>query len=78
VPGLVGLVLAGVGVGLFVVSKGDAAELRMPALPIDAERLMGVAARGQAFEATGVTMMIVGGAAIAVSLVWWLLGGASP
>lgn len=72
-PGVAGLVLLGVGAACFVASKGAASELRMPAQR-DPTYLQGVADRGRLLEASGLTMMIAGGAGVVASLVWLLIG----
>lgn len=75
VPGIVGVAAAATGAVLFAVSKGDAASLRAAATNAAPDlAIAAVASRGRTFEAVGLSLMGVGVAGLAGSVLWMLLG----
>lgn len=71
VPAIVGAAAAITGVALFVVSKGNATQLRSPT--VDPTQIDSIASSGRTFEGAGVGLMIGGGVAVAASVVWALV-----
>jgi hypothetical protein len=75
VPAIVGGGAAIAGVALFVVSKGNAQQLRSGM--VELKDIDSTASSGKTFESAGVGLMIGGGVAIAASVVWVLLAPGS-
>lgn len=69
VPGIVGVVAAGAGAGVFVMSKDYATKLRTPG-GLTREEANAAAQSGSLFESLGLGLMIGGGVAVAASVVW--------
>lgn len=77
VPAIAGVLVGAGGATLYGLSKADAATLRTAAT-VPNVNTAGVAARGSAFEAAGLTLIGVGAAAIAASVVWVLAARDAP
>lgn len=79
VPGIAGAAAAVTGAVLFGLSKSDASTLRTAAqTPGFSGDLAAVARRGQTFEIAGLTLIGVGVAGIAASVLWLLLDSPPP